>query len=306
MALTGKPEQHFNLLAKRLQDLVDDLPTEKSTENLHRLLLLARDEFEDDATLRLLNEYAQKPVTEITPGITRACRRVCKIVNGGGPSTGILVAPDLVLTTAHTMHGATTDFPYPDEVEVFFDEFRFSDGKKYVIKCGVAQTAAGQMRIVASSHDDDLDYVIFQLQTPIGLDLLGVSRRKRRGWMDLSTVEVAPEGKVIILQHPEGRPMKVSDGDIDPDTTGVPAGRFRYDTITAPGASGSAVVNQDRQLVGVHINETNKVEQLVSLTAIFRDLLMKNIVLPRYPPSETFREEFSTLMHTLQDPLAFT
>lgn len=308
MALSLDASKDFKTLVARLGDYFEEPPGDETDSNLQRLLLIARDEFDDDEINELLNKYSFEPVTEITKGVTRACRRVCKITNGGGPSTGILVSPDLVLTAGHALHGAETTFPLPSEVKIFFDEFRFSgDALVHSLPCKVQTTSSGmQLRIVASSNDEELDYVIFQLESPIGLNRLGTSRRRRRGWMDVSTVNVAPEGKVIVLEHPGGKLMKVAEGIVDPDTTGLPPGRFRYVTETEAGSSGSPVLNQARQLVGLHVKKQNSVQQLISFTAIFEDLKQKQIRMPRYPPPESFTDPFLKMMLAPQGGPAFT
>jgi hypothetical protein len=290
MALSQEQEHDFDVVSGKLADALAE-PLDRTIVNFQHLLLLARDEFEDDvAVLNLLNKYALAPVSQITKGITRACRRVCKIVNTGGPSTGILVGPNLVLAAFHAMRGLHT-FADAAQLQVFFDEFTFSDGTRQRVACDVARDPDGSsLRVLTSSRE--LDYVIFYLDSTIGLDRLGGSLHKRRGWMELATVRVAPQGKVVILQHPGGRLMKVSEGDVNPNTIGVPPGRFRYNTQTDVGSSGGPVLNSDRQLVGMHVKAVAGIEELISMTAIFKDLEEKNIHLPPYPPPTEFTERF--------------
>ena len=304
MALSADQEQDFNLLSEKLGDVLAEPFLDKTVDNFQHLLLLAHDEFEDDdKVLELLNHYALHEVTEVTKGITRACRRVCKIINGGGPSTGILIGPNLVLAARHAMRGPNT-FANPGQLKVFFDEFTFKDGTKHRLECKVARTADG-LRLRDLTSSPELDYVIFYLESTIGLDRLGSSPRRRRGWMELTTVRVAPEGEVLILQHPEGRLMKVSDGVVNPDTTGVLPGRFRYNAQTGAGSSGAPVLNQDRQLVGMHVKEVDEIEELISLTAIFADLEKKKISLPPYPPPKEFIDQFLGMLLEPHSELAF-
>lgn len=307
--LTANETEDFTFLTGELADaLVGSPPPEQNIENLHQLLLLARDELEENTKVfKLLNKYALERVTEITKGITRACRRVCKIQKvDGGAITGILVGPDLVLTAMHDMHGAGTIVKADELRHVEFDEFRFSDGTLHNVPCNPARTAIGANLVVLhSSPDSELDYVIFRLDTPIGLTCLGASRTKRRGWMDLSTVNVEPAGSVVVLQHAGGKLMRVSKGDVKTDTTGVPSGRFRYDSITETGSSGAPVLNEARQLIGMHVKENNEIEELISLKAIFQNLKKEGIRLPRYPPTKTFTDRFAAVMLAPQTETAF-
>jgi hypothetical protein len=303
MPLSADQETDFEIVSGKLADVLAEPPL-KTVGNFQQLLLLARDEFEDDdVVLELLNKYALVAVSEITKGITRACRRVCKIVNGGGPSTGILVGPNLVLAARHALRGLHT-FADPAQLHVFFDEFTFKGDTSHRLECDVARAPDGShLRVLTFSLE--LDYVIFYLDSLIGLNRLGSSPRKRRGWMELTTVNVAPEGKVIILQHPEGRLMKVSEGDVNPDTTGVLAGRFHYNAETGIGSSGAPVLNQARQLVGMHVKEVDGIEELISLKAIFADLQQKDIHLPPYPPPKEFTEQFLGMLLEPQSEVAF-
>lgn len=294
--LRGKRFSDFRTLSTLLnKDVFHEDPT---VGDFRRLILYARDEVDlasNPAVLALLNKYARVPVNEVTKGLNRAARRVCRIVNAGTPFTGILVGPDLVLTTAHDFR-AEGGLPFTAQVEVIFDYFVFEDRAVHCVPVRPKDDGHGRVDARASSPQNELDYVLFRLQDMIGLDRARGSHA--RGWMDGNRVDVAPEGSVIVLQHPLDYFLQWADGDIDePQPRDQPQGHYVYDTDTANGSSGAAVLNEARQLVGMHLrrdrpsNGRGEIEHLVSFQAVVRDMNQRfGVHLPRYPPSdETIR-----------------
>jgi hypothetical protein len=290
--LRGKAFNDFRTLSTLLNK--DAFPADPRLGDLRRLILYARDAVDladAPAVLALVNKYARFRVNEVTKGLTRAARRVCRIENGGSLFTGILVGPDLVLTTAHDFR-ATDGLPFADQVNVIFDHFVFEDGAIRDVPVRPKPGDHGRVEAPAFSPPKELDYVLFRLIDMIGINRTGDGRT--RGWMDGSRVDVAPQGSVIVLQHPLEEFLQWADGDLaNPQPEDRRAGHYVYDTDTLTGASGAAILNEPRQLVGMHLsrertsNGRDEIEHLVSFQAVVRHMNERfDVRLPPYPPSE--------------------
>lgn len=271
----------------------NQLPQHPDKVNFRQMLLVARDVAPEDVTvLRLIDEFALQPVTARTPKVSRASRRVCLIERkDGSEATGVLIGPDLILTAAHALRGTARIFADPSQVTIRFDEFMWNDRTRAEgVVCGLRTNAAGdQPEVVASSirvdetgrrivRDNNLDYIIVRLDRMIGWARLPRSQRIR-GWMDVHRADVPPTAGIVrVLQHPLGRLLQLSDGNIPvpPEVVGNrphPPARFPYQTTAAIGTSGAPILNEDNILVGIHVAQTKEEgEQGISWQAIFEDL----------------------------------
>src|SRR5262249_37827209 len=98
---------------------------------------------------------------------------------------------------------------------------------------------------------EELDFALLQLQTTAGQQTVDGSTR---GWMVLPTAAfpLPPDSPLLILQHPEGQPMKLAmdtQSVIGPNGNGT---RIKYRTNTDPGSSGSPCFTMDWDLVALH------------------------------------------------------
>jgi hypothetical protein len=253
-----------------------------------------RDAFDEMANrLRLVNPRAVE--------FMKLSRRVCLIRRKRAPdATGFLCAPDLILTSAHALLGTSTVFANldEDEVTILFDQFLWNVKKGTAAKgdsCGLRRIPfTNQPDVVASSikvssrckrrfDDNKLDYILVRLDRPMGLNFLPYSHRIR-GWNNCSRADVPASGRVFVVQHPQGDVLKFAEGYIpaDHDVPEFPH-LFRYKTITFIGSSGAPIYNEARQVVGIHIGERSKSEQLgVSFQSIFEDLENEGVKLPPF------------------------
>ncbi len=249
--------------------------------------------------------------------VRKLSRRVCLIDRAdGSEATGFLVGPDLMLTTAHALMGTEGIFADPAQVTVKFDQFLWNQktGTKAMgDQCRLRRLPfsknPAQPEVIASSiktdprcrrrYDDNLlDYVLVRLDRPIGLAYLPYSYRIR-GWNNCSRADVPAEGKVFVVQHPVGGLQKLAEGYIPADHV-VPdfPYLFRYRTTTLNGASGSPIVNERRQVVGMHVGERSESEQLgVSFQKIFHDL-QSNLVEVQLPPFRLTTETMDSIFGT--------
>ena len=188
-------------------------------------------------------------------------RRVCRVeVGNNAAGTGFLVGPDTVLTNWHVVK------PFKDrlgELECRFDYLKLPNG---AVQAGylAALHADGCLDFSSFSQaeitktpdtpppqEDELDYALLRLATRIGdQDVNGA----RRGWIVMPAAPVpTPAGApLLIVQHPQGEPMKLA---LDTEAIiGPNAGktRIRYKTNTDPGASGSPCFSMDWDIVALH------------------------------------------------------
>jgi hypothetical protein len=241
-------------------------------------------------------------------------RRVCLIErDDGAEGTGYLVGPDLMLTTAHALMGTRGIFADPDHVLIKFDQFIWNERTQTRAQgdqCGLRRIPfRDQPDVVASSiktdpkcrrryDDNGLDYVLVRLDRPMGLCFLPYSHRLR-GWNNCSHADVPPEGKVFVVQHPLGGLQKFAEGFVPADHADRDYPHFfRYETTTLNGSSGSPIVDERRRVVGMHVGERSKPEQLgVSFQKIFADLRSASVDV-QLPPFRLTRELMGSIFGT--------
>ncbi len=171
---------------------------------------------------------------------------------GQPQGTGILVAPDLVLTNYHVVKGQLNHQTSAADIVCRFGYARdangLDEGTAYKLAAGDGWTIASSPFDEADTHGvgvastSCLDYALLKLGSPIP---------------DSKPLRVAPisplpnaELPVLIVQHPAGTPQALAIGK----SLGVNenGSRFRYDADTLGGSSGSPVFNQRLELVALH------------------------------------------------------
>lgn len=207
----------------------------------------------------------------------KAKRCVCKIefLLGEGrekSGTGFLVGPDSVITNYHVVAEAVEDKSLAKNINVVFDFFRNEDnvihsGFSYTLKqdepipfsrAYCEHDAAGNPDLSQECDEPLLDYAILKLDTEVGNLPFGVKEasQERRGWIDLKAPERDSdykEGKsIVILQHPNGQPMKLAIGLNKVMGHSPNMKRVRYGVNTQGGSSGSPVMNTRFELLALH------------------------------------------------------
>lgn len=168
--------------------------------------------------------------------------------------TGFLVGPDLLLTNQHVLKGKE----YLEDAVVRFDYV--SDASGVVIREGrVVQILSD---FYFSSPAGELDYALVRLkEKPLeeltiqsGLATKSLEELvrigKHRGYLVLASGILPKHFRVNIIQHPDGKPMKVvlTQNYVVHSTDA----RVQYVADTMGGSSGSPVFNQRWEVVALH------------------------------------------------------
>lgn len=190
-------------------------------------------------------------------------RQVCRIeMDGKALGTGFLVGPDTVLTNWHVFEIAKS----ADRVHQLgcrFDYVRLPNGQTDVGQLVMLSSVGGLDSSPCSVAEksgypdaplptvNELDYALLRLAAPVGEEEI---EGAPRGWITLpnSVLPLPTDAPILIVQHPEGTPMKLAL-----DTQAVIGlngnrTRLRYRTNTDPGSSGSPVFTMDWEIVALH------------------------------------------------------
>jgi len=205
-------------------------------------------------------------------GLTAAQGWVCRVLGAGQSfGTGTLVGPDLVLTSRHVLTDALQAAGTLDAVRCQFDYAILQavpqQGITVSLRAGPAGPALDETQWAASDGETDsaalaagadtLDHALLRLERRIGEEPMPAGARAGggvRGWLSLTE---EPPGfgadmPLLILQHPEGDPIRLAM-----DTRGMigvwaNGNRFRYRTNTLPGSSGAPIFTAQWRIIGLH------------------------------------------------------
>lgn len=185
-------------------------------------------------------------------------RQVCRIERDGRAlGTGFLVSPRAVLTNWHVVERAATAGSLA-QIACRFDYRREADGSRHEGVTAALDAASPLIdhspygaREEKNIHEpppapDELDYALLRLRDPIG-DVDG------RGWLTVTPAPLPPvDAPLLILQHPDGKPIKLA---LDTHAVlGVNSNktRLRYATNTECGSSGSPCFSLAWDLLALH------------------------------------------------------
>jgi V8-like Glu-specific endopeptidase len=195
----------------------------------------------------VLKDVPYENVGQWLDKLSRLRRAVCRIEpqrspDTSGYGTGFLVAPDVVMTNFHVVEPFIS--AGSDKVVARFDYETAADG--VAVGAGQACQLAADWRL-ADSPVKELDFAIIRLARRAADDAVPGGTR---GTIGLSRKMTAAGSPLIILQHPEAKPLKMAIGSVvDPN---VAPNRVSYTVNTEPGSSGSPCFNTGLDLVAIH------------------------------------------------------
>ncbi len=186
-------------------------------------------------------------------------RQVCRIeFNGNAAGTGFLVGPDAVLTNWHVVAAAKTAGTM-DRLACRFDYLRLENNTR---QPGRAVALHGDGCVSSSPFSPaeltdqpadpppnahQLDYALLRLSQSLG-------REDDRGWIKLpeSTKTLEKGAPLLIVQHPDGAPMKLALDTNAIIDYNINKTRLRYATNTEAGSSGSPCFSMDWDILALH------------------------------------------------------
>ena len=281
----------------------------------------------DDALQALVNEYEPFLSSEgMIELLQKVKGNVCAVALGKPyykiRGSGILIAPDVVITNYHVIEPFLPKDPATGELkpqepgdQIFFF-FDYLTAPRPTVP---PATTPGTIHVTAAADwyiygrerllddgmpnapdevkNNELDYVLIRLARPIGSLQARTGGGLTRGWLPLEDfVDLEKAGKrILVVQHPEAMPQVLDIGDyegLDKSKT-----RVRYSVSTAKGSSGGAAIGTDGRLVALHNAEVKdngnhplgarRVNQGVKIDCIMKDIGAK---LPKTPvPAEDKR-----------------
>ena len=190
-------------------------------------------------------------------------RQVCRVeLAGQALGTGFLVGPDTVLTNWHVFEVARSAGTV-GQLGCRFDYARLPNGQTQPGQLVMLDAAGGIDTSPYSPAEqtanpdnplptlEQLDYALLRLASRVGEQQIDGTPR---GWITLpkAVVPLAADSPILIVQHPEGTPMKLAldtQAVVGLNGNGT---RIRYRTNTDPGSSGSPVFTMDWDIVALH------------------------------------------------------
>jgi V8-like Glu-specific endopeptidase len=177
-----------------------------------------------------------------------------ELPQGTALGTGFLVGPDLLLTNQHVLNNK-------DELEEVVVRFGYVSDPSGVISSG--KVVRLQPDFYFSSPAHELDYALVRLKEK-PLENIAVTNNElrtksmvelarmgqHRGYIELAETNPVLKSRVNIIQHPDGKPLKVvMTQNYIVHKTDL---RVQYIADTTRGSSGSPVFNQRWEIVALH------------------------------------------------------
>jgi hypothetical protein len=229
-----------------------------------------------------LHAIANPPAGFIEPllfskGVIKFSKMTGKVlINAAAMGTGILVGPNLFLTAWHVISdlfdqtaGAGGEIVWKEKQQLPTLQVEFnsildmvngavqSSGttiinahKDWLVTYSTCHNLELSGKLPQNLSDLNLfnDYAIIRLSKTIGLE---------RRWIEPDKRAKLPPGKanIVLLQHPQGFPLKMdysSVVDLTPPDPAIPAMRFLHGLNAVGGSSGGPCFDKEFSLIGLH------------------------------------------------------
>lgn len=249
----------FNLLIwAGSRDKVDDLLLAARNANPTNALLrsfaetvglAAQSPKQDELEALVLQSVRFQEVEAWRETMSRRELTVCR-VEGPSYGTGFLVGPDLLMTNYHVLEAVINQPSLVGSVVFRFDYKMAADG--VTLRPGqtyrLADTAAW---LIDSSPPGQLDYALVRVAgEPGNQSVGGQPQAPARGWLAPIAHGFEMGEPLLILQHPQARPLCLAPGAVTAVATDQQS--IAYSANTLPGSSGSPCFNTDWELVAIH------------------------------------------------------
>lgn len=158
--------------------------------------------------------------------------------------TGVLIAPNLVLTNYHVLKETTEDDLVGNARKAVLYFGKVSAGNGQEAK-GRDFHLASDDPVIASSPVEQLDYALLRVEEQI----------KSEESIQPSPYSIqlpALKGALHILQHPMGKELKLSRSSNGIVAVREDLGKLQYYTMAEGGSSGSPCYNKDWDMVAIH------------------------------------------------------
>jgi endonuclease G len=184
-------------------------------------------------------------------GAARRARSVCKVAFTGSTrsGSGVLIAPDLILTNHHVVFGEAGDetnaAALAKSCVVSFEGLAGTGGKP---------TAAGPLELTGDpilARSKALDYALLRLSA-------GLSAAQGLEPAPLSTRQPVEKDGMNLLHHPGGAAMRVSLTDAGITSIVNVPGYLQYVTRSAPGSSGAPCFDDEWHVTALHHAERSR------------------------------------------------
>jgi V8-like Glu-specific endopeptidase len=229
-------------------------------------------------TKELQGFFSKEPPDMQDVGTLKAALRrtsaVCRIeIPGGRFGTGFLIAPGLVLTNYHVLNSEGQETEAQMRENALQARLRFG-----FISAGRGQEAAGQVfkldrqnPILKSSIIGKLDFALLRVEDAI---------RQAEG---IEPVEYSLDAPAIgttlnMIQHPEGRVMKLALSGNGVTWKSDDMRLIQYVTLSAGGSSGSPCFNDEWNVVAIHhAEETQRFAGIIAAGTVREGILFGRI-----------------------------
>lgn len=198
---------------------------------------------------------------------------VCRIVftDRATTGTGLLIAPDLVLTNYHVLSELELQDKsmLEEKAKMLLFEFGFVSQETEMSVSPQTFAIWETLPIVACSPPTHLDYALLRVEPKIRSFIKRQPIRLARGLL-------SPRAGLNVLQHPAGTVMQVSLSasgvvQVDPQQN-----RVWYVNRTQKGSSGAPCFNEDWELVALHHGSTTRgfgsIREGILISSIFDEI----------------------------------